>query len=441
APILRRAGARRRRGHTALGAAVAVASVVLTGALVTDAAGVRPTLGREHPQADREHQLEVVAAALPDTTMLGADQVGNLLPGGTWRVASTNDNSVGNGLVLPCQQERYADPDGTAALIRTFASTPDKKTSPAMSAIQSTEASATKRAARTTYLTSVGWYAGCVDERVQLLATRRVTGVGDAAMLLALRTWDTPQSTLVVGVARTGQVTTTTMTRIGGIDTLPLVRSARMLSAAVDGLCGLPDAGRCAGVPHSVAVPPLPIGVAPGMLAEVDLPPVRGVSRPWVGTEPQRARENVAATRCDDADFEAKGITHDLTRSFLIPGANLPVEFGLTETVGSMPAKQAIAFVAAVRSGLARCPSKNLGTDVTRVSHLQSKSTDLTIWHLTSDITDKMSVRYLMAIVRSGTAVAQIQFVPSGDVEMADGAFAALAERALERLPRLPGPG
>ena len=33
------------------------------------------------------------------------------------------------------------------------------------------------------------------------------------------------------------------------------------------------------------------------MLAEVDLPPVTGVNRPWVGTEPRRALDNAAATQ------------------------------------------------------------------------------------------------------------------------------------------------
>ncbi|MCW2766049.1 MAG: hypothetical protein JWO11_2008 [Nocardioides sp.] len=440
-PILRRAGARRRRAHTTLGAAVAVAVMVLSGSLVTDAAGVRPTLAREHPHLDHERQLAVAATALPETALLGAAQLDGLLTGGTWRVTSTNDNSVGNGLVMPCQQERYADPHGTAAFFRDFASTSTRKHAPDASAIQSTEASATLPAARRTYLRSVGWYAGCVDERVQLLATRRVAGVGDQAMLLSLRAWHAPASTLVVGVARTGRLTTTTISRIDSVVPPPINRSARLLAAAVDGLCGLPDAGACTGTPRPEPVRALAVGAAPGMLAEVDLPPVTGVSRPWVGTQPQRARQNVAATPCDNADFDARGITGNLTRSFLIPGSALPAQFGLTETVGSMPASQAVAFVARVRDGLAKCPDRNLGTVVTRVSDLGSRAQDLTVWNLTTQITDKVTVRYLMAIVRSGTAVAQVQFVPSGDVGMPDDAFVALAQRALERLPELAPPG
>jgi DNA-directed RNA polymerase specialized sigma24 family protein len=442
ATIIRRSGARRRRAHTAVGAAVAVASVVLSGVLVTDTAGVRPTLGRETHQPEREHQLQVAAQALPEKALLGVARVGEVMTGDTWRVDSTNDNSEGNGLVMPCQRDRYADPRGTAALVRTFTANPAKRSGVRQSVVQAAEASATARAARSTYTTALGWFAGCTEPRVQLLATRRVEGVGDQAMLLALRSWDDP-ATLVVGVARTGQITTTTLSRVEDVKIPPLKRSLGLLAAAVDGLCDLPDAGGCdSGVlPRSERVRPLPVGDAPGMLAELDLPPVATVTRPWVGTEPERATDNVAATRCDDADFDAAGISDDLTRTFVIPEADLPDQFGLTETVGAMPLRRARAFVGDVRERLAGCPDKDLGTDVTRLHHLESDDEDLSVWQLTTKISDETSVRYFMAILRSGTAVGQIQFIPSGKVDMADGAFVALAERALERLPKVPAPG
>jgi hypothetical protein len=439
---VRRAGARRRRSHTALGAALAVAAVALSGALVTDTAGVRPTLARETHHPDREHQLEVAEQALPDDALLGKEQVADAMAGGPWQVTSTNDNSVGNGLVMPCQQERYADPKGTAALFRTFESTPARRKDPQQSVVQAAEASATPRAARSTYATALRWFSGCADERVQLLATRRVSGVGDQAMLFALRAWDRP-ATLVVGVARTGQITTTAMTQVDEVRIPPLKRSLALLAAGVDGLCGLPDAGGCtAGArPRSERVRPLPTGPSPAMLAEVDLPPVATVTRPWVGTEPQQASDNMAATRCDDADFAAEGISHALTRTFVIPEAKLPAEFGLTETVGSMPPKQATAFVDDVRTRLAGCADKDLGTDVTRVDQLEEDDQDLTVWRLTTKISDESSVRYYMAILRFGTAVGQVQFIPSGKVDMADGDFVELAQRALERLAKQPAPG
>ncbi len=85
------------------------------------------------------------------------------------------------------------------------------------------------------------------------------------------------------------------------------------------------------------------------MVVEVDLPPVDGVPRPWVGTEPRKAMDNDASTSCDDADFRAEPMSNNVTRTFVIPGSKLPVQFGLTETVGTMRAARAKAFVEEIR--------------------------------------------------------------------------------------------
>ena len=50
------------------------------------------------------------------------------------------------------------------------------------------------------------------------------------------------------------------------------------------------------------------------------------------------------------------------------------------------------------------------------------------------------SVSYQMAVLRNGTAISQIGFIPAQGVAMAPGAFAALADRALLRLQRMPEP-
>ena len=440
--IVRRAGARRRRTHTAVGAVGTVAALVLTGVLVTDAAGVRPTLGRDETttttaaRADSSPRPKATPATLPDSAMLTARQVSERVTGPRWRVGMTSDNTEGDGLVLPCQQERYADRRGAAALLRTFSTSRSKS---GAAAFQATEVSGTTKAAGRTFDRSLSWYAGCAQPRVQLLSTHQVTRVGDQAMMLVLRAWKQP-STLVVGVARTGQVTTTTLARVPGDGAPDLDRSANLLATAVDDLCRLPDGGACAGRPrHSVAAP-VPVGQVPGMLGEVDLPPLTGVARPWVGTEPRKAVLNVAATSCDQADFSAPPMTNNLTRYFGIPGAKLPDEFGLTETVGSMPAARAHAFVERVRSKMEACPDKDLGTDVTPVADVSTKTTDLSVWHVRTEISDKSTVDFLMGIARDGTSVAQVGFVPSSKVTMPPGTFPALVRRALDRLPAMPPP-
>ena len=115
--------------------------------------------------------------------------------------------------------------------------------------------------------------------------------------------------------------------------------------------------------------------------------------------------------------------------------------FGLTETVGTMPVKRARAFVSRVRSRMSTCPDKDLGTDVSRLVNLVTPARDVSVWRVTTEISDDRSVTFLMGVVRDRTAVAQVGFVPHRNVTMGTNAFVALVERAAERLTRMPPPG
>jgi DNA-directed RNA polymerase specialized sigma24 family protein len=444
--IIRRAGSARRRTHTTVGVVAALAGVVLTGWVVTDAAGVRPSLDRAIHSAvtpDPEPAADAAPVSLTPPVLASVADVAASVGGRGW-TATTDDNSAGNGLVVPCQQDRYADPVGIAALAREFS--PGGARGPRRSAVQTAELSRSTRAARRTFTTTLGWYAGCTVERTQLISTRRVPAVGDQAMLLVLRAYDRPLTTITVGVARTGRFTTTTATLVGD-DARPDVKgNTRLLASAVSALCELPEAGECAGKGRARLVAPLPVGKVPAMLTEIDLPPVSGVDKPWVGTKPSRATTNLAATRCDQASFRGRfqdaPFAANLTRTFLIPEADLPAEFGLTETVASLPERRARAFVEQVRQRLASCEADDsgLGTEVDQVASSADGRTSLTAWQVTVQVSDERSVRYTMAIMRRGTAVAQLSFVPAPKVEMPDGAFVDLAYRALDRLVEMPRP-
>jgi DNA-directed RNA polymerase specialized sigma24 family protein len=442
--IIRRAGATRRRTHTVIGVAATVAALVVTGTLVSDTTGVRPTLSGEqvtdagpgHSGAGQTTTPSPEPVDLPEEALLGAAQVSRATPGTTWTEASTDDNATGSGLVMPCQEERYADPRGSAALVRQFA--PPKKAPGEPTAVQTAQASDSEKAARRSFDTALGWFAGCDTDRAQLIGTHAVDGVGDDAMLLELRTWNGEGSSIVAGVARTGELTTTTLTRSPVGEQPSLKRSAQLLADAVSGLCNLQNAGSCAFAPRIRDVAPVPAAPVPAMLGEVDLPPVTGILRPWVGTEPRQARTNAAATGCDQTDFA--GTSNNVTRTFLVPGAKLPDEFGLTQTVGSLPEKKAAAFVAQVRDDLAKCSDKHMGTEVTSVKQVKEKGRDLSVWHVSTAINDDQKVEYLMGIVRDGTSITQIGFVPAPEVGFAPGAFLGIVERALARLDAMPAP-
>jgi DNA-directed RNA polymerase specialized sigma24 family protein len=456
--ILMRAGSARRRAHTAVGVVAAVAAVLVTGSLVTDGSGARPELaskgildGATSARPQPKESTPPPPDPLSPDALLSVAQVTAAIPG-TWTEGSTSTNTDGDGVVFTCQGGRYADMHGIGALVRTFTGTPPKnpkakgKTPGPLTAGQSAEASADADAAEHTYNTTLDWYAGCASPRVQLLSTHRVSGVGDEATLLVLRDWSDPVTTQVVGVARTGGLTTTVVDTVTGI-TDPtaepdLQPSAGLLAAAVTGLCTLPDAGTCTATPKLADSSPVPVGKHPSLLLEADLPPVPTVDQPWVGTDPTKAKENLAATRCDNADFAGPAFVKALTRTFVIPDApQLPPEFGLTETVGALPRKQAQVFVADIRDKLTKCPDTDLGTDVTKVVEEESGKRELYVWKLTVEVSQDRSVEFLTAAIREGGAVAELTFVPSDDVTIGEDAFVALAHRAQQRLGQLSSSG
>jgi len=445
--IIRRAGTARRRAHTAVGATAVIAAAAIAGAVVTDAQGVQPSLqgavdsGVAASDLGRPPKPSATPTAAPtpvEETVVGIEEedlitqtaVEAALPG-TWREVAKEAKS---GIVLPCQTTRFADPDGVSSGLSRFRSV-GAKGDPEHRVDETAELSSNGKGAKTAYATMLGWFAGCTDARVQLLSTYRVDRVGDQAMLMVLRGWQRPQTTILAGVARTGRATTTTVVRYAGPSGPAPRTGARLLAEAVNGLCSLPTSGACAELPVLREAAPVPSGQVPAMLGTVDLPPIARVERPWVGTEPEPVGENLAASRCDNTDFDVPGMRRAMTRSFVIPGADLSDLFGLTETVGRLPEPRAKEFVAEVRTKLRTCSDRDLGTDVVRVAEESTTDHDLTVWHVRTEISDQETITYLMGIVREGRAVAQVGFVPDGRAQMAPGAFIELVQRAAERLP------
>jgi len=252
--------------------------------------------------------------------------------------------------------------------------------------------------------------------------------------VLSFRAWHRPAMTFVLGVARTGRVTTVAMTRTSGSGKPDVAGNLRLLVSAVDDLCPTSVGGWCSSLPKAEAIAAPRAGRLPMMLSEFDLPPVTGVQRPWMGTTPRRAVQNVAATTCDESSFHGHGWRHDATRSFLIPGAHLATAFGLTETVGRVPAPRAKTFVAHVRSELTSCAHRQLGTKVERLAGDPA----LTVWRVRTQVSAKTTLTFYMGVVRKGGAVAQVGFVPDRSHSMTTAQFVALVRRASERLGEMP---
>ena len=460
ATVIRRAGAARRRTHTVIGAGVAAAALVVSGSLVATGADAEPTSLREEKVSAgvTVHAPEPTGATgepiIDEAALLAPTQMARFGSGLDWSETATTDNLSGDGLLAPCQRERFADPEGLTALARTWkgsatrtvrtkVGTGDKRsrtsteTRVESTAVQIVEMSRDADQAAATFQTASAWYAGCADPRTQLIDTWTVKRVGDEARAFRLRSWRKQPATITVGVARTGSLVVTTVVRSTG---RPASDKSTLtgLSAAVNALCGSDGAAACAGRARSNATAPLDIGTPPGFLAVVDLPPVASVRGPWVGIEPERARTNFAATRCDRTTFAGKGISRAQTRTYLFPETSDASQLGLTQTIGSMSQGKARDFVGQVRNRIKQCAQANLGTSVTQLASSSSKKADMSVWALSIELNDRQSFPFLMAIVRDGTAVSQLGFAPVRDMTMARDDFVDLARRLMQRLEMLP---
>lgn len=463
ASVVRRSGAARRRTHTVIGAALATTALLVSGSLVATGSGAQPTSLSEEKATSgvdvRDPASGTVGeAVIDDETLLSSAQVARFGSGLDWEETGTSDNLGGDGLVAPCQRERFSDPDGLAALARTWEGSTTEVVRKAGSgkkararkqrvtrvestAVQIVERSRDEDDAAESFEAASLWFAGCADPRTQLVRTSDVKRVGDDARQFRLRSWGRTPATIAVGMARTGSLVVTTVVRTTG---RPVSDQDSLggLAAAVNALCGSDGAGRCAGRARSRTTTPLDIGAPPGLLSVVDLPPVSAVRGPWVGTDPERAgATNFASTRCDRTTFTGKGIKLARTRTFLFPETRDVDQLGLTQVVGSMKDPAARKFVEQVRSRVRQCGAANLGTSVTSLASSSSKGREIYAWALSMELNDNQSFPFLMAIVRDGTAVSQVGFTPQRNMTMARGDFVALSRRVLERLGTLSSRG
>lgn len=434
--ILRRAGARRRRTHTAGGVALAVVAVLASGVVVHDASGIPTSLARS---VDRTSEVAGTPTPEPEAEsfgadlMLTADEVTALAPQTTF-AGDMTDNTGGDGLVVPCQQSRYADVDGLAGYVSSFASAVGAEPGP-VAAYQVSELSRTPDAAVATYATWRTWFAGCTTPRANLVATLDVTGVGDEASAFVISVPGDPGRILTAGVARTGDVTTVVASDATSATQDPRDAVAQLLGVAVDRLCAADDTRTCSTEPAVAPRLPFPVGEAPEMLDVVDLPPVPGVPLPWTGTRPATPEENQAATVCDRASFSPTEVVDPVTRTFVITDAGLPDTFGLTQTVGALGEETAAdGFVGTIAERLAGCTDQDLVTSVDVVGDVPFDDGRLIAWRLELRVGEDATVSILMGVARSGSRVTQVGFVPDGDADLGDDAFVGVLTRAHDRL-------
>ncbi len=427
-----------RRTGIALLVALVVLAVVVT-LLVRRDVGAGP--GGDDPDAGSG---QASAAPRPVTagTLLGVTDAESTAPRQRWRLVGTTDNTEGTGINTICQESRFADPEGEGTFVRAFATT----NAPRRTLLQTVEISADEAAAQAAYDTTLGWWAGCREARLQLLGTYRLDGVGAEGRLLRLRLPDARRPalsrTFVVGVVRSGSLTVSTVavTRSGAPVTN---RSAtRVLTTAARSLCETDPAGECPGEVRATPVLPPRSGEALGTLAAADLPVVGSIDRPWVGTRPRPARPNPSSTTCDQADFVRAGAARARTRTFLVPGARVAERFGVTQTYGRFPTPaRAQRLVDRIAAAMARCEGDDLSARVSSedVARPGPRGSTSSLWRLDSEVREGRTVGYWMGVARVGRWVTQVLLTPVEDADVDAETFDALVVRARDRLFELTG--
>ncbi len=427
-PVIHRSGARRRRVHAVASVVVLLALTLLGGLFVVRGGVTEPAAASK--SAPRKNPVTA-------KMLLELPEVQSLAPKETWRVLNTSDNTQGSGINTVCQDTRFADPQGQGTFVRTFAAPGRKPGETRRNYLQTVEISRSAQAAAAAYKTTLGWFAGCNEARLQLLNTYRVTGLGEEAQVLKLRIPDAVGRTYVVGLARTGSLTVSTVLETLNGRPPAIARAVSTLTDAVRNVCDSDPSGPC---PTGVAVAPVlppPSGETPGTLAAADLPVVGRINRPWVGTRPVPARPNIAATTCDKANFVKSGARNAATRTFLVPQAKVPMRFGITETYGTFATpRKADAFVGKVSAAMATCEKRDLGAEVSNeLSQTKGyRGSEYVLWRLDSEIDKTSKVGFWMGLARVGRYVAQVNFTPAGDNDIDEVTFQALLSRARDRL-------
>lgn len=431
--IRRRAQAGRRRNTIVLVAA-AFAVVVGGGFVVTegDALETRADVPRREKIGSEGPDLVLKAQEIGTDDLLTMAQVERLDPKGRWKVVGTDEDTQSTTPYATCPTKRFANSDPLRAFVRTYQVRGDTDERVA----QAIEVARGPEKAKEAYMRLVRWYSDCEHPRVQLTGSWVVPRPFGDFRILRLRSHRSPERTFTVGFSHSGTVTGTVVHEVDGAEGPSVEDFARMLNDSVAQVCR-DSGGLCTRDDIEVkdADPPR-TSEAPAFLGIVDLPPIADIDRVWAGVKPFRPKVNPAATQCDSASFRGKSVEDTSSRIFVIPGAReLPEAFGVAETVGRFGSDDdAKDFVEAIEKNIDKCEDRNLSAKIDQEQEIESGDARGTAWRVGLELNKQSRVYYRMAVVRSGSDVAQVTFTPSGKFDISQKEFAALVTRAAQRL-------
>jgi hypothetical protein len=196
---------------------------------------------------------------------------------------------------------------------------------------------------------------------------------------------------------------------VDSAENLPTDRVAELTGVAVSRMCDLPAAEGGATTPALAELAVMPAGDVPALLSEWDLPPAGADTGHWVGPAVKRVDENngtlgiLACNRVSfTGEFRNAEFRHGAVRSFVLPTADLPTEFGLNQMVASLPRQRAVRFADRVKERIEECPTTDsgAGTTVQSLREDHQGGRQMMVWRLQTELTGGRVLTYNIAFLR-----------------------------------------
>ncbi|MFB6726137.1 hypothetical protein ACFCV3_38555 [Kribbella sp. NPDC056345] len=374
------------------------------------------------PGDDKSSDSKVLA---DDTGLLDVAGAKTLGSTGTWAVSATSDGSGAGDHDYVCQSQRFADPSGLRTWVRKFANATTKD-----SAVQYIEVSNDAAAAEKAYGTIVGWFSQCAAEkRTRLNNSYILSGMGEKGWIAVFGQATGPKTRYrTVSVTLAGQATLVVEHDSNGTTPPKPDAVLNTTAAALQKIC--PQTGGCGSGTPAAKASLLPTSEPAGFMAPAELPIIAAVDKPWVSTPGKVGN----TTQCERTDPKKAKATKYATQTYLAPGAKVPTEFGLDDTVARFAsANAAAAYVSLVRKNVDGCQKAVSTAKVSSVGALSSGGVKGEAWEASFDTGNGKKAKFRIGVAAAGNHAVYLLFPVLPNLDITDTAFLDTLRRAAER--------
>ncbi|MGH3462707.1 MAG: hypothetical protein ACRDP9_14695 [Kribbellaceae bacterium] len=418
-----------KRRHQLVGAGLVIALLIGGGAYAA-VAGSRGDDGAQsgddgttQPKSDDNRDTEPQVLA-DETFLLDAAGAKQIAPG-SWTITNTAEGSKGPERSFTCQSQRFADPAGVRTWVRQF------KNGATQTAVQYVELSSDPGGAQRAYNTIVGWMSGCATPKQRLVASYTADGFGDRGIVavFAQPVGGKQVRYRTLAVAGTGAATM--------VFEYIAVATSQPRTAGTVGAAGAALKLMCteteSACPHTLELKPSLLTAntePPGFMTPIDLPVVGALSQPWLGVD---GTVN-AGSGCEQINLTKAKSRKAKSRTYLVPGAKVPAEFGMDTMVAEFASPTAAqAFVSTVTSAVDKCATTQSNAKVKRTKTVQYRGgINGQTWRVVYDL-GTGSITYRVGLVRAGKRAVHVVFPVMKGLDISDDAFADVLARAGQR--------